>query len=243
MTVSAEKMAGWCRGILGDDPNVPKLPLEKYLEAIPRLGTLAGLARGTPVLVRGDVDAKPGAKLGDGDIRLRSMKATLDYGRQQGWKQIIFGHVGREPEKSLAKVRARLAEILGCEVAFIEDWFDPATVTVKDAVAAAIRSSAPGSVLMLENTRKYDIERVLWKAKPADCPKLGEKLAKFANECADEAGQGIRPRGIFRRQPGRLQRGGARGNGPGGLGHVRGRAVRRPAHGLPGGAAWSSSAD
>ena len=108
------------------------------------------------------------------------------YGRKKGWKQILFGHIGREPEKSLAKVRDRLAEILGCEVAFIADWLDPATLSIKDEAAAAIRSAAPGSVLMLQNTRKYDIERVLWKAKPADCPKLAERLAKFANECAEK---------------------------------------------------------
>ncbi len=183
MTITAEKMAAWCRGILGDNPDVPKLPLEQYLPAIPRLESLA-VPPGTPVLVRGDVDAKPGAKVGDGDIRLRSMKDTLDYGRQKGWKQIVFGHVGREPEKSLAKVRDRLAAILACEVTFIADWLDPATLTIPDAVAATIRAAAPGSVLMLQNTRKYDIERVLWKAKPADCPKLAERLAKFANECA-----------------------------------------------------------
>ncbi len=176
MTITAEKMAAWCRGILGDNPDVPKLPLEQYLPAIPRLESLA-VPPGTPVLVRGDVDAKPGAKVGDGDIRLRSMKDTLDYGRQKGWKQIVFGHVGREPEKSLAKVRDRLAAILACEVTFIADWLDPATLTIPDAVAATIRAAAPGSVLMLQNTRKYDIERVLWKAKPADCPKLAERLA------------------------------------------------------------------
>jgi phosphoglycerate kinase len=38
--------------------------------------------------------------------------------------------------------------------------------------------------LVLENTRRYDIERVLWKAKPADAAKLAEPLAKFANELA-----------------------------------------------------------
>ena len=135
MSITADKMAAWCRGILGDNPDVPKLTLEKYLAAIPRLDALAALPSGTPVLVRGDVDAKPGAKVGDGDIRLRSMKETLDYGRQKGWKQIVFGHVGREPEKSLAKVRDRLAEILGCEVTFIADWLDPATLTIKDEVA------------------------------------------------------------------------------------------------------------
>ena len=47
------------------------------------------------------------------------MKETLDFGRQKGWKQIVFGHIGREPEKSLEKVRARLAEILGCDVALL----------------------------------------------------------------------------------------------------------------------------
>ncbi len=84
MAVTAEKIVKFARGILGDDPNVPKLPVEKYLEAIPRLDALADLPSGTPVLIRGDVDAKPGAKVGDGDIRLRSMKDTLEFGQQQG---------------------------------------------------------------------------------------------------------------------------------------------------------------
>lgn len=186
MTVTAENIVTFARGILGDDPNVPKLPVEKYLEAIPRLHSLADLPSGTPVLIRGDVDAKPGAKVGEGDIRLRSMKGTLDYARQKGWKIVIFGHIGREPEKSLSKVRSRLGEILGCEVGFIADWLDPETTTIKDEVAKAIQTAAPGSVIMLENTRKYDIERVLWKAKPADLPKLADGLAKLANEFAQK---------------------------------------------------------
>jgi phosphoglycerate kinase len=186
MAVTAEKIVKFVRGILGDDPNVPKLPVEKYLEAIPRLHALADLPRGTPVLVRGDVDAKPGPKVGDGDIRLRSMKGTLDYARQRGWKIVIFGHIGREPEKSLSKVRSRLGEILGCEVGFIGDWLDAATTTIKDEVAKTIQNAAPGSVIMLENTRKYDIERVLWKAKPADLPKLADRLARLADEFAQK---------------------------------------------------------
>ena len=186
MAVTSQQIETFARGILGDDPNVPKLPVEKYLEAIPRLKSLADLPSGTPVLIRGDVDAKPGAKVGEGDIRLRSMKGTLDYARQKGWKIVIFGHIGREPEKSLSKVRTRLGEILGCEVGFIADWLDPATTTIKDEVAAAIRNAAPGSVIMLENTRKYDVERVMWKAKAADLPKLADRLAKLANEFAQK---------------------------------------------------------
>ena len=143
-------------------------------------------ARGTPVLVRGDVDAKPGATVGEGDIRLRSMKDTLRFGQERGWKQIVFGHVGREPEKSLAKVAARLGEILGCQVPLIDDWLDPATVTIKDEAAKAIAQCPPGGVVMLQNTRKYDIERVLWKAKPADIDKLAGNLARLANEFAEK---------------------------------------------------------
>ncbi|MGD0897933.1 MAG: phosphoglycerate kinase [Thermoguttaceae bacterium] len=186
MAITAEQMATWCRGILGDDPNVPKRPVEAYLKAIPRLASLANVAGGTPILVRGDVDAKPGATVGEGDIRLRSMKETLEFGRKKGWKQIIFGHIGREPEKSLSKVRARLAEILGCEVGFISDWLDPAATTVKPEVAEAIRQAPPGAVIVLENTRKYDVERVLWKAKAADLPKLADRLARFASEMAEK---------------------------------------------------------
>ena len=186
MAITTEAMAAWCRKLLGADPNTPRLTLEQYLGSIPRLDCLTKLPSGTAVLIRGDVDAKPGATIGEGDIRLRSMKDTLKFGQERGWKQIIFGHVGREPEKSLNKVAARLGEILGTEVIFIEDWLDPATTTINDDVAKTIANAAAGSVIVLQNTRKYDIERVLWKAKPADIDNLAEKLAKLANEFAEK---------------------------------------------------------
>ena len=145
---------------------------------------LGKLPSGTPVLVRGDVDAKPGPTVGDGDIRLRSMKDTLKFGQERGWKQIVFGHVGREPEKSLAKVAARLGEILGCKVTFIEDWLDPATTTIKDEAAKTIAQSPPGSVIMLQNTRKYDIERVLVEGQAGRRRQTGRKTR--------QAGQRVR---------------------------------------------------
>jgi 3-phosphoglycerate kinase len=39
---------------------------------------------------------------------------------------------------------------------------------------------------MLENTRRYDIERVLWKAHRDEASKLAEPLLKFANELAEK---------------------------------------------------------
>ncbi|MGA2798940.1 MAG: phosphoglycerate kinase [Thermoguttaceae bacterium] len=184
MSVTANAMVSWCRKLLGAEPGCPKLSLEQYMKAIPRMECLGKLPSGTPVLIRGDVDAKPGAKVGEGDIRLRSMQQTLQFCRERGWKTVIFGHIGREPEKSLSKVAARIGEIMGCKVAFIEDWLDPATTTIKDEAAKTIAQSQPGDIIVLQNTRKYDVERVLWKAKADDLPKLADKLAKLANEFA-----------------------------------------------------------
>jgi phosphoglycerate kinase len=184
MPLSTDAMLVWLKKVLGADPSFPKLAMEKYLESIPRMECLGKLPAGTPVLIRGDVDAKPGATVGEGDIRLRSMKDTLKFCQEKGWKTVIFGHIGREPEKSLNKVAARLGEIMGCKVPLVDDWYDAATNTVTDSAAKAVKEAAPGSILVLQNTRKYDIERVLWKAKPDDLPKVAGKLAQFANEMA-----------------------------------------------------------
>ncbi|MBN1908329.1 MAG: phosphoglycerate kinase [Pirellulales bacterium] len=185
MAMTTEAMAAWCRRLLGATPG-EEMSLEQYVAAAPRLETLDDVPSGTPVLVRGDVDAKPGAEVGQGDIRLRSMEETLQYGRERGWVQVIFGHIGRKPEGSLDKVAARIGEILGCKVPLITDWIDPKTNTILDAAAETVRSAEPGSVLVLENTRKYDIERVLWKAKPEDVDGLAGPLATLANEMAEK---------------------------------------------------------
>jgi phosphoglycerate kinase len=179
-------MLDWCRILLDVDGRRPRRTLTEYLAMIPRLDALSDLASGTPVLVRGDVDAKPGEKIGEGDIRLRSMTDTLAFGRRQGWKQIVFGHIGRKPEGTLAKVAARIGQLMQCEAPLVDDWLDEATITVRDRVAETIRAAAPGSILVLENTRRYEIERVLWKAPGDDLPKLAEPLARLANQMAEK---------------------------------------------------------
>ncbi|MBL8829409.1 MAG: phosphoglycerate kinase [Planctomycetaceae bacterium] len=186
MAVSVPFVSNLIRSLLGADAAANSRKLVDYLAGIPRLETLADVPSGTPVLIRGDVDAKPGATIGDGDIRLRSMLKTLEYGRQKGWKQIIIGHIGRKPEGSLDKVTKRLGELLKTEVPLVDDWYDAATGTVTAKAADAIKAAAPGSVIVLQNSRKYDIERVLWKAKADEADKLAPQLAKFAQEVADK---------------------------------------------------------
>lgn len=188
MAVSPQDIELFCGEVLRGREANPDLTLGDYLSAVPRLESLADVPSGTPVLVRGDTDAKPGKAVGEGDIRLRSMVDTLKFGRDRGWKQVVFGHIGREPEKSLDKVAARLGDLLGCDVPLIEDWLDESTTTVTPAVADALAAAAPGAVIVLQNTRKYAVERVLWKAKPADLPALAPQLARLANELATKVG-------------------------------------------------------
>ena len=131
--------------LLGAAP-APHKTLNEYLNSIPRLKSLSDVPRGTAVLVRGDVDAKPGAKIGEGDQRLRSMVDTLRFGIDKGWKQVVFGHIGRKPEGSLAKVAARLGELVGKKVPLISDWLDESTTTIKPAAAGKISQGTPACV-------------------------------------------------------------------------------------------------
>jgi phosphoglycerate kinase len=186
MPVTPSEIVKLCRALIDPASESPPKSLEDYLAAIPRLASLASLPRGTAVLVRGDVDAKPGVAIGEGDIRLRSMLDTLEFGRKQGWRQIVFGHLGRKPEGSLQAVAKRLGELLKIEVPLLADWLDEPTLGVSESAAKAVADAAPGSVLMLENTRRYDIERLLWKAGPGDLDRVAEPLARFANSLAEK---------------------------------------------------------
>jgi 3-phosphoglycerate kinase len=189
MAVTEREMTEWVKTLLAGRDAAPELTLADYIRAIPGMAELDNLPSGTTVLVRGDLDAKPGEKIGDGDIRLRSMVDTLKFGQDRGWKQVVFGHIGRKPEGSLGKVAKRLGELLNSEVQLISDWLDESTGTILPAAAKQVAGAKPGTIIVLENTRKYTIETALWKAKSADLPQLAPKLAKLANEFAEKFGK------------------------------------------------------
>lgn len=187
--ISDADLLPWCRTLLLADPGRKEISLEDYLSSIPRLSSLGDVPAGTPVIVRGDLDAKVGAKIGDGDVRLRSMEQTLRFGRERGWKLVIIGHIGRKPEGSLKGVARRLGEILSTETLFLEEWLDPSTNSILPAIPQAIQGLGPGGIAVLENTRRYPVERLLWDAAPEDLPKLVAPLARLANEFAEKIGK------------------------------------------------------
>jgi phosphoglycerate kinase len=83
MAASEKEMIAWCETLLAGREAAPDLTLADYVRDIPGLAALEDLPSGTPVLVRGDLDCEPGPKVGDGDIRLRSMVDTLEFGRKR----------------------------------------------------------------------------------------------------------------------------------------------------------------
>ena len=80
MAVTEKEMQAWCETLLAGRSAAPDQTLSDYIRAIPGVASLEDLPKGSPVLVRGDLDCKPGPQIGDGDIRLRSMVDTLRFG-------------------------------------------------------------------------------------------------------------------------------------------------------------------
>lgn len=103
---------------------------------------------------------------------------TLKLLIQQGGKLILAAHLGRpkgkrEPSMSLRPVAARLAELLGRPVAFIDDC-------IGEKVEKTVGVMKPGDVLLLENVRYYNEEE-------ANDPAFAEKLAKVADVYVNDA--------------------------------------------------------
>ena len=112
--------------------------------------------RGRRVLVREDLNVPmKGSKVAD-DTRLVAALPTLRKLQAAGARTIVCSHLGRPDGKrderySLRPVGARLAELLGSDVAFASDCVGP------EAKAAVDRLS-DGQVLLLENLRFHPEE-------------------------------------------------------------------------------------
>ncbi len=106
---------------------------------------------GRTVLVRADLNVPlDGSKITD-DGRIKASLPTLQALTGAGAKVVVTAHLGRpsgtpEAKYSLAPVAARLAELLGAEVAFASDL-------VGDSAAEVVAGLANGQVALLENVR------------------------------------------------------------------------------------------
>jgi phosphoglycerate kinase len=138
--------------------------------------------RGKRVLVRVDynvpMEEKDGQMVINDATRIHETLPTLELLVNQGAKIILMAHLGRpkgqrDPSLSLRPVAAKLADMLGRPVAFVDDC-------IGDKVENTAGLLKPGDILLLENVRYYNEEE-------ANDPVFAEKLAKVADIYVNDA--------------------------------------------------------
>ncbi len=138
--------------------------------------------RGKRVLMRVDynvpMEEKDGQMVINDTTRIKETLPTLKLLISQGAKTILMAHLGRpkgqrDPSMSLRPVAAKLADMLGKPVAFVDDCIGEKVEKTADALQ-------PGDVLLLENVRYYNEEE-------ANDPAFAEKLAKVADIYVNDA--------------------------------------------------------
>ena len=96
-------------------------------------------------------------RIGD-DTRIRASLPTITYALEHGATVILASHLGRpkgrpSPDLSLKPVAARLSELLGRRVTFVEDCIGEAAQRAVDSV-----HRGSGGVILLENLRFHPEE-------------------------------------------------------------------------------------
>src|SRR6266568_7863382 len=138
--------------------------------------------RGKRVFLRVDynvpLEEKDGKMIITDETRIVETLPTLKLLIEQGGKLILAAHLGRpqgkrEPSMSLRPVAAKLADLLGRPVAFVDDC-------IGEKVEKTAGVLQPGDALLLENVRYY-------KEEEANDLGFAEKLAKPADVYVNDA--------------------------------------------------------
>ncbi|MEA2720575.1 MAG: phosphoglycerate kinase [Candidatus Eremiobacteraeota bacterium] len=133
---------------------------------------------GKRVLLREDLNVpmKDGA-IAD-ETRIQAALPTLRFLHEHGAKTVILSHLGRPDGKpnskySLRPLAARLAELLGTDVRFVEDCIGPAAVAASNALP-------DGGFVLFENVRFHAEEE-------ANDPAFAHELAKSGDLYVNDA--------------------------------------------------------
>jgi phosphoglycerate kinase len=110
--------------------------------------------------------------------RIKETLPTLQLLVQNGAKIILMAHLGRpdgkrEPTMSLKPVAAKLSDMLGAPVAFLDDC-------VGERVEKYVNSMKPGDIVLLENVRFYAEEE-------DNDPGFSEKLGRLGDVYVNDA--------------------------------------------------------
>lgn len=158
------------------------LPLEELLDGIPSVKELAKAPDRDTVLIRFELDVPlEGGQVADLS-RLEAGLPTLEHCLGQGWRTVLFGHIGRDAAASTEPVARALAELLHRPIAFLADWMREDEGGLDPEACRRIHAAAPASLFVLENARRYPVERVLWKAGDDQLPALADRLYPLASD-------------------------------------------------------------
>jgi len=171
--------------------NAPRIPLystlpfvilRAYFERMAKLTVNDLDVRGQRVLVRVDynvpLEEKNGQIVINDVTRIKETQPTLRLLIDQGARIVLASHLGRpkgvrESSLSLRPVAAKLQELMGKPVGFVDDC-------IGDKIERAVGALKPGELLLLENLRFYSEEEANDRA-------FAEKLARLADVYVNDA--------------------------------------------------------
>ncbi len=124
------------------------------------------------------MEEKDGQMLINDSTRIKETLATVEFLTKKGARLILAAHLGRpkgkrEPSMSLKPVAAKLSEMLGRPVQFVDDC-------IGEKVEKSATALKNGEILLLENVRYYEQEE-------ANDPAFAESLAKVADIYVNDA--------------------------------------------------------
>ena len=124
------------------------------------------------------MEDKDGQMVINDTTRIKETLPTLDLLVKQGARIILMAHLGRpdgkrEPSMSLRPVAAKLSDMLGAPVAFLDDC-------IGERVEKYVSTMKNGDIVLLENVRFYAEEE-------DNEPVFAEKLARVADVYVNDA--------------------------------------------------------
>jgi phosphoglycerate kinase len=168
--------------IYSQDPEINATPLEEILDNIPTVDQFDEVPAGSTVLLRAELDVP----LKDGQVadvsRIETNISTLRYCLDRGWKVVIVGHIGRDKHLTVKPVCEAISKEIGRRIEFIPDWLDETEMKLVDEAVARIASAKPDTIFMLENTRRYDVERAFWRAPEDRFTEICDRMYSIASD-------------------------------------------------------------